>query len=308
MKISILISSLSSQSATVRMRIWRSIKSCGAVMLRDGVYLLPFKYSSKFDTIIEEHITADGSAYVFHADCPENLNLIQLFDRKFEYDEFLVQLKALEKNLDVNQKNEHLKTIRKLRKSLTALIEIDFFPNELQHTALNNLSRLELKIAHLGEIDEPNVQHDQIQTLSKHTFQNKVWVTRKRPWIDRLACAWLIQKFIDHNPTFLWLNNINDCPPEAIGFDFDGATFTHINDLVSFEVLLHSFNLETPALKKVAEIVHYLDIGGNEPPEAIGFEKIMQGLRSSIQDDDQLVQLSNQIFDGLFTNFSGEKT
>lgn len=307
MSISILISSLSSQSATVRMRIWRSIKSCGAATLRDGVYLLPFKYSSKFDSIIEEHITADGSAYVFHADCPDNLNLIQLFDRGSEYDEFLVQLKALEKNLDVNQKNEHLKTIRKLRKSLTALIEIDFFPNELQHTALNNLSRLELKTAHLGEIDEPNAQHDQIQTLSKHTFQNKVWTTRKRPWIDRLACAWLIQKFIDPNPTFLWLDNIIDCPPEAIGFDFDGATFTHVNNYVSFEVLLHSFALENTAIKKIAEIVHYLDIGGKEPPEAIGLEKIMQGLRSSIQNDDQLIQLTHQIFDGLFANFNGEQ-
>ena len=142
--------------------------------------------------------------------------------------------------------------------------------------------------------------------MDKTHYQNRTWATRQRPWIDRLASAWLIKTFIDNTPTFIWLETPHDCPKEALGFDFDGATFSHINHWVTFEVLLHSFNLETPALKKIAEIVHYLDIGGIEPTEAIGIEKIIQGLRCQISNDDQLLELSSHIFDGLYTNFSRE--
>lgn len=110
------------------------------------------------------------------------------------------------------------------------------------------------------------------------------------------------QDFIDTSPTFIWLEMPSNCPKDAFGFDFDGATFSHINHWVTFEVLLHSFNLETPALKRITEIVHYLDVGGIEPPEAIGIEKVIQGIRSQINDDDQLFALSNHIFDGLYAN------
>ena len=65
-------------------------------------------------------------------------------------------------------------------------------------------------------------------------------------------------------------------------------------------------SLNNPALNKIAEIVHYLDVGGIEPPEAIGIEKVIQGIRSQISDDDQLFALSNHIFDGLYANLSRE--
>ena len=171
---------------------------------------------------------------------------------------------------------------------------------------MNELSSLELSIARLGEVNEPQAIQAHIQLLEKASYQNRTWATRKRPWIDRLASAWLIKTFIDTSPTFIWLETPSDCPQEALGFDFDGATFSHINHWVTFEVLLHSFNLETPALKKIAEIVHYLDVGGIEPPEAIGIEKVIQGIRSQISDDDQLFALSNHIFDGLYANLSRE--
>ena len=308
MNISILISSLSTQNSSARMRIWRSIKSCGAATLRDGVYVLPNEQKQRFDPIIDEHQSADGIAYLFDSVSNNNLDLIQLFNRKSEYSEFLLQLNEIESSLNVEQKNEHLKSIRKLRKQLSSLIDIDFFPNELQNTALNAISKLELKIHHLGESNEPSSINSDLPSLNLHDFQSKTWATRKRPWVDRLTCTWLIQKFIDKDPTFIWLQDIKDCPADAYGFDFDGATFTHVGELVSFEVLLHSFNLADKSLLKIAEIVHYLDIGGNEPPEALGLEKILQGLRSSIHADQQLVELSNHIFDGLYTNFKGENS
>jgi hypothetical protein len=70
------------------------------------------------------------------------------------------------------------------------------------------------------------------QVLQQQDFQNKIWATRKRPWVDRLASAWIIQKFVDPQAKFIWLEHPNDCPKHALGFDFNHAQFTHINHLV----------------------------------------------------------------------------
>jgi hypothetical protein len=307
MNISLLISSLPTQSTTARMRVWRSIKASGAATLRDGVYLLPAEHSEKFTPIANDLISENGTAYIFQTTSTEQLNLAEMFSRKDEYDLLYQQLIGLRENLNEINKKESLKQIRKLRKNLESLIEIDFFPTEAKTQTSNEINSLEQIILRLGEINEPQMNQGNIQTLLQENFQNRVWATRKRPWIDRLASAWLIQNFIDPHATFLWLEAPTDCPSSALGFDFDGATFSHIEHLVTFEVLLHSFSLhQKPALKKIAEIVHFLDVGGIEPPEAIGIEKVIQGLRSKIQDDQQLLELSNYVFDGLYANFFRE--
>lgn len=308
MKLSLLISSLPSQSTTARMRIWRSLKSNGAVTLRDGVYLLPEIHSEKFESVVHDHLNEHGHAYIFQTEAPAHLDLTQLFDRTGEYEELRTEISQIQNTLEENKKKEHLKQIRKLRKNLNSLIEIDFFPNTHQSKTFNELTRLEHAIARLGEYDEPNNFEQQLKVLFKQDFQNKIWATRKRPWVDRLASAWIIQKFVDPQAKFIWLEHPNECPKDALGFDFDHAQFTHINHLVTFEVLMHSFELQNPALNKIAEIVHFLDVGGNGPAEALGIEKILQGLRSTITNDDQLLHLSNHIFDGLYADFQRNLT
>ncbi|EXR21133.1 chromate resistance exported family protein [Acinetobacter sp. 1130196] len=276
--------------------------------MRDGVYLLPITHSEKFEAIAQDVISEQGSAYIFQAEAPLNLEIISLFNRNEEYEAIRKQLVDLNQNQNENEKKELLKQVRKLRKSLDALVEIDYFPSEVQEQTLNELISLEHSIARLGETNEPVFTQAKIKRLLKKDYQNQVWATRKHPWIDRLASAWLIKNFIDESPQFLWLESPSECPTYALGYDFDGATFTHIDNLVTFEVLLHSFELETPALKKIAEIVHYLDVGGFEPPEAIGIEKVIQGLRSQISNDDQLFELANYIFDGLYADLKRERS
>lgn len=308
MNISLLISSLPTQNSTARMRVWRSLKASGAATVRDGVYLLPITHSEKFEAIAQDVISEQGSAYIFQAEAPLNLEIISLFNRNEEYEAIRKQLVDLNQNQNENEKKELLKQVRKLRKSFDALVEIDYFPSEVQGQTLNELISLEHSIARLGETNEPVFTQEKIKRLLKKDYQNRVWATRKHPWIDRLASAWLIKNFIDKTPQFLWLESPSECPTYALGYDFDGATFTHIDNLVTFEVLLHSFELETPALKKIAEIVHYLDVGGFEPPEAIGIEKVIQGLRSQISNDDQLFELANYIFDGLYADLKRERS
>ncbi|MBK7591503.1 MAG: chromate resistance protein [Betaproteobacteria bacterium] len=85
-----------------------------------------------------------------------------------------------------------------------------------------------------------------------------MWATRKRPWIDRLASAWLISRHIDPKAQFVWLEKPEDCRPYMLGFDFNGAAFTHVGRRVTFETLLESFGLDgDPALRRMAAIVHY---------------------------------------------------
>ncbi|AMR78496.1 hypothetical protein A2G96_12535 [Cupriavidus nantongensis] len=136
-------------------------------------------------------------------------------------------------------------------------------------------------------------------------YQGRRWATRRHIWIDRIACAWLIQRFIDPHATFLWLADPQACPDDALGFDFDGAAFTHVGQRVSFEVLLASFGLEEDrALARIAAIVHALDVGGDPPAEAAGLEAMLSGLRQTARDDDQLLAEGIPVLSALHRHFS----
>src|SRR5262249_32400792 len=100
-----------------------------------------------------------------------------------------------------------------------------------------------------------------------------------------------------------------DCPKSALGFDFDGATFTHVGDRVTFETLLASFRLEgDAALMRLAAIVHQLDVGGEPVPEASGFEAVMAGGGGRAADDDALLTEMSVVLDSLYAHFAREST
>ena len=87
----------------------------------------------------------------------------------------------------------------------------------------------------------------------------------------------------------------------ALGYDFDGATFTHVAALVTFEVVAKSFALDTnPVLARIALLVHTIDVGGNPVDEAPGFEMLVRGLHAQYPDDDQLLQAACGLFDTLY--------
>jgi hypothetical protein len=94
-----------------------------------------------------------------------------------------------------------------------------------------------------------------------------------------------------------------------LGFDYDGAEFSHIGNQVTFEVLVASFGLAQPALIRFGQLIHYLDVGGVQPPEAIGIERILAGMQNTIHDDDDFLAMASITFDGLLAGFEqGLKT
>ena len=300
-----LITSLPTENATARMRAWRTLKSSGAVVLRDGVYLMPERDTCRttLDLVASEILSADGTALVLRVEEPEDAHFSKLFDRSEDYAALLADIAAVRDGLSANSAAEAVKHARKLRKALTTLSAIDFFPGEAQKQADRALQELEQKAIWALSPDEPHPVEETITPLDIQHYQGRIWATRRRPWVDRLASAWLIQRFIDPKAELLWLATPANCPIDALGFDFDGATFTHVGARVTFEVLLASFGLETPALLRLGALVHFLDAGGVQPPEAIGIESALAGLRDTVPDDDHLLSLASHFFDGLLASF-----
>ncbi len=196
---------------------------------------------------------------------------------------------------------------RKLQREFDALRAIDFFTSEACAEAEAAWNDLNKRIEAFLSPDEPHTVEGRIPRLDVAEYQGRIWATRRRLWVDRVASAWLIRRFIDRDAKFQWLAKPSDCPKRALGFDFDGAAFTHVGDRVTFETLLASFDLHAdPALARLATIVHALDVGGDSVPEAKGFEAVMAGARERLSDDDALLAEMSTVLDSLYAHFQRE--
>lgn len=305
MKLLALILSLPTENATVRQRAWRALKASGAAVLRDGVYLMPAREDCRatlegLATVVRD---GGGMAHVLRVEEPEGANFAALFDRSQDYAALLAEAGQAREALAAGNVQDALRQARKLRKAFASLVEIDFFHGEAQRQTDGILHDLELNCARILSPDEPRAMAAEIARLAAADYQGRRWATRRRPWVDRLASAWLIRRFIDPQASILWLASPADCPPAALGFDFDGATFSHVGNRVTFEVLATSFGLEQPSLARLGRLVHYLDVGGVQPPEASGIESVLAGLRATLDDDDSLLIAASAVFDGLLASF-----
>ncbi len=306
----LLVLNLPGTNITPRMRVWRALKAQGAAVLRDGVYLLPRAASTEaaFEAQAQEVERAGGRAYLLHvmAGDAEALAFTTLFDRSGEYAEFLSLCRDLNRRAAREPPAELARALAKLKRSFEAVAGIDYFPGKAQDQARAALVELEQVIAARLSPDEPKAVTRAVSRLDRRRFQGKRWATRRHLWIDRAASAWLIRRYIDPEARFVWLADPKDCPKRALGFDFDGAAFTHVGERVSFEVLAASFGLDAdPALVRLGALVRYLDVGGIPVPEAAGLETLMKGARlAHPKDDDALLAAVTPSFDLLYAAYS----
>lgn len=277
-------------------------------MLRDGAYLLPDLPVCReaLSAVERDILDSEGYACLLPVCDPQGERFIPLFTRAEDYTKLRAEIDAQLSQLTPDTALVAMRQARKLRKAFTQIQDIDFFPDAAQQQTDAQLRELEVGISRALSKDEPSSQEQDITRLSMAEFKGRVWVTRHRPWVDRLASAWLILRFIDPAARILWLSSPDDCPSDALGFDFDGANFSHVGNRVTFETLQASFALEAPGLWRMAALVHYLDVGGVQPAEATGVERVLAGLRASIEDDDQLLAAACAIFDGLLVAFGKE--
>ena len=131
------------------------------------------------------------------------------------------------------------------------------------------------------------------------------WITRERPKIDRIACPWLIARFIDKSPEFLYVpsGDVLKVAQEngATPYDIPGVEMTHVGDLCSFDAFLLKYNLTDPALQQLALIVRGADTSRLDlSPQAAGLYAISLGLSHTFKDDHEMLKHGMVVYDALY--------
>jgi hypothetical protein len=305
-----LILSLPTRNSTMRMRVWRALKEGGCAVLRDGVYVLPpeapgvgvlarmeaqvksvggFAMTAELRLRKEEHLT----------------ELRKLFDRSADYGTLVAAISKAQLSVQRLGARKAQTTMQRQQRSFDRLAQIDFFPGQAKRQAADALSGLKRDVQQAYSSGEPRPSRGRVRPVNGAKYQKRVWATRKDPRVDRLASAWLIKRFIDRDARFVWIDRPRDRPRQAIGFDFDGAEFTHAGNRVTFEVLLASFGLDhDPALAKIGTAVHFLDVGGIPVADARGLQTVLTGIKEKARGDDALLAEAMRILDLFYSAYA----
>jgi hypothetical protein len=303
----VLLTALPTQPNAVRVRTWRALRAIGSPALRDGVYVLPDRCAADFDPIAMDIRAHGGTAMVMKlapTSDSQRDEVIALFDRTADYSQWRSDAQALRKQLPGLAETEARRQVRMVSSALDDIRRIDHYPAAAAEQAVAELDALRDALDARFSPGEPRAASRRgLPRLDRAAFRGKLWATRARPWVDRLASGWLIGRFIDPAARFAWVEDLAKLPRGAIGYDFDGARFTHVGARVTFEVLAASFGLEAdPRIARIGAAVHLLDVGGLPVPEAAGLEAVLAGLREQHADDIALQAAAAGVFDALYSS------
>ena len=149
----------------------------------------------------------------FDAESPgQNAELVALFDRTEDYAEAIERLDALKRELANFTDPEARQRLAGITREVAAIVARDFFPGEPRKQMEGALADAEAAVNARFAPDEPHAAHRKIQLRDRKDYRGRTWATRERLWIDRVASAWLIRRFIDPKAKFLWLKRVKDCP------------------------------------------------------------------------------------------------
>jgi hypothetical protein len=304
-------STVPAKPGNLRMKIWRRLLKLGAVSLKGSVYVLPFSedHLEVLHWLQGEVVSLGGEAafvQVTRIETMADTEIVALFrvQRDSEYAPIRAALEDLEVHLTSLEQQltapglERLKTMfQKILKDYRSVRAVDFFQAAPGSGLPEMLERVEKTLRQLSGRDEtpkPGISGPRI----KKDYLGRVWVTRRRPFVDRMASAWLIRRFIDGEARFEFLEKEQEAAPGMVSFDVPGGDFSHEEDRCTFEVLLTAFNLRGKALRKIAEMVHDLDLkdGKFASPQAAGLESILLGIRRTAATDQDALEEGIKIF------------
>lgn len=297
------VASFPADDPATRMRVLRTLESMGCAVLREGVYLLPDNPENQQGLLrLCEHVTRiNGSAHVLkvtHFDAQQRQAFRSLFDRTGKYEGLIKSVEGLRAGFGISEPSAIARVLNKQRREFEAISALDFFDSPAKERVEQVLRNTELEVR---KRMFPEASKSGRVSLAGRDYLNRIWATRKPLWADRLASAWLIRRFIDPEATLMWLDKTQECPTNAVGFGFEGASFSNIRDKVTFQELLRSFSLDkNETLARIGLLVHSLDTGGAPVAEAAGVETLLQGARRRSSNEEELFSESEKTFDLLY--------
>ena len=296
--------------SSLRVRVWRRLRSLGAVPLKRSAYLLPDtpeRYED-FQWLAQEIQRQGGEATLVRVRQIENVSpddLRRLFheSRDADYRQLAVRyrkaLQGLEKKSAAASARMQ-EELARLAKDHQRIRDIDFFdaPGGAE------VRRLEEAIAMRTRRPETS-RREARPTLDLTTLRGRTWVTRPRPHIDRIASAWLIKRFIDREAQFLFTPP-EQFPNDAIPFDAPGVELSHQGEDCTFETLIKRARLRDRRLVRLAEIVHEADLRDGKYPheEARGIDVAIRALLAASADDHQVLAHGMTLCEGLYATTS----
>jgi hypothetical protein len=308
----LLIHQLPPEPAYLRVKVWRQLQSLGAVSLKNSVYVLPSRDETRedFQWLLRTIVAGGGEGTLVEARIVDGFTdheLEALFQaaRDADYQAIAEEARTLAAALDKPKRGkdpvpEAQAAVRRLRKRLAATFALDFFSASGRETADGLVSALEARLS--AKLPVP----ESATPSPADAFKRRIWVTRQGVHIDRIACAWLIRRFIDTEASFKFVAGKTYAPvPGELRFDMFEAEFTHEGDRCSFEVMLERFGLRDAALAAIAELVHDIDLkdAKYEREETTGLAHLVLGLCMSERDDETRIARGGQFFDYFYDYF-----
>lgn len=295
--------------SNLRVRTWRRLQQIGALPLKQALYVLPDTPNARedFEWLKTEIEGTGGQASVFAADMIDawsNDALVDEFRRSREtsYKSLATDAERLLKRVSRSASARvPRRTLQQLKDRLVAVERIDFFGSAGRDRAVALVQQLEERRS-----GSRSATSTTLRSSAPGECHNRLWVTRPRPGIDRIASAWLIRRFIDPDARFGFVPDRDAAPRDSIPFDMFGVEFSHRGEFCTFETLCDAFGLHDPALPSLAAIVHDLDLkdgrfGAAEAP-TVGL--LIDGLRLTHPEDDALLAGGMATFEALYRAFS----
>lgn len=308
--------SVPAKPVKLRMSLWRRLTKLGALQLKGAVYVLPLsdEHLEQIKWLCTEIASTGGEASYLVTSRIEpqgSEGLVALFHtlREKDYQGIEREASALERRLSSIKKGGGHKIPHALHAQLTkfmsdldGVLKVDFFSSP-RGRALKH--RADALLAQLSQAHAP-VRTLAPTRLRASDYQGLRWATRKRPFVDRMASAWLVLKFIDPQAQFVFMDEAAPTVEGQVRFDMQGAEFTHSGELCTFEVMVSAFAIKDKAVKRMAQVVHELDIkdGKYQAPEARGIEDLLVGLRKTTRDDHELLDRGIHIFEMLYASMT----
>ncbi|MFH2123848.1 MAG: chromate resistance protein ChrB domain-containing protein [Pseudomonadota bacterium] len=310
----LLIHQIPAKPTYFRAKIWRRLQHVGAVPIKQAVYAMPKQEQAYEDLtwIVKEIIKGGGEAILLEARFQEGLNdtqVINLFCEARQHDYEKITTEARELLADYQHTNAGLSSnlvelkasLAKLRKAFAGISAIDFFPVAERAKADAVLADLET-ILQQRRSRRPRPELEGY----KSDMQGKTWVTRANVYVDRMASAWLIQRYIDRDAVFKFVQD-QDYEPAAdeIRFDMPSGEYTHEGDLCTFEVMTQLFGDGDRNLELLAGIIHDIDLKDDtfNLPETDGIHAFFDGIVAATDDDLTRIEHTGIVLDGLLAAF-----